>query len=158
MIELLNYKKVFKQKKGKEIVIDYSHKAKTCGHVDGWNFLDKKKKVFGVIEKTENGKHLTKYQFGNNLELFNLHPKGEITLVEAEGGTFLGHIKDFKILDPEGQILVEYLKESKQIHRFWKKITGRLAYIDVIQLKGDIAEFNEIILFGIATFYYEIFM
>lgn len=154
MIELTYYKKVVKKKKGEKIIKDYSHQAKICGYVDGWRFLSKKKKLYGVIEKTEDEHYITKLERG--LDCLKLNQNKEIFSLDGEEN-FLGYFKNYKIHYPNGEVYVEYLEDKSEIQRFNKKIIGRLAYFDIIGLKGDLKDFNELIFFGIATFFLEIF-
>ena len=154
MIELISYSKVVKEKKGEKIIKDYSHKAKICGYVDGWRFLTRKKELLGVIEKTDDENYITKYEWG--LSCLKLNQKKEIFSLDEEEN-FLGYFKNYIIHYPNGEVYVEYLEDKSEIQRFRKKIRGRLASFDIIELKGDLKDFNEIIFFGIATFFLEIF-
>lgn len=154
MIELISYSKVVKEKKGEKIIKDYSHKATICGYVDGWRFLTKKKKLLGVIEKTDDENYITKLERG--LNCLKLNQKKEIFYLDEEE-SFLGYFKNCKIHYPNGEVYVEYLEDKSVIQRFRKKTRGRLASFDIIELKGDLKDFNEIIFFGIATFFLEIF-
>ena len=152
MIELTSYMKVVKEKNGEKIIKDYSHKKKICGYVDGWRFLTRKKKLLGVIEKTDDENYITKYEWG--LTCLKLNQKKEI-LDEEEN--FLGYFKNYKIHYPNGEVYVEYLEDKNEIQRFRKKTIRRLATYVIIELKGDLTDFNEIIFFGIANFFLEIF-
>ncbi len=51
---------------------------------------------------------------------------------------------------------MEYLKDKREIHRFRKKTPRRLAIIVILELKGDLEDFDEIIFFGIAILFLEI--
>ena len=53
---------------------------------------------------------------------------------------------------------MEYLEDKNEIQRFRKKTIRRLATYVIIELKGDLTDFNEIIFFGIAIFFLEIFV
>ena len=154
MIELLCYSKIIKEKKGEKIIKDYSDKAKICGYVEGWNFLNRKKKPYGVIEKMEDDQIITKYEWG--LTCLKLNHNGEIFSTD-EHTENLGYLKDYRIHYPNGEVYVEYLQDKMEIQRFNKKTRSRLANYDIIKIQGDVDELNETIFFGIASFYLEIF-
>lgn len=48
---------------------------------------------------------------------------------------------------------MEYIEDKNEIQRFNKKIFGRLASFDIIELKGDLKDFNEIIFLGSQHFF-----
>ncbi len=153
MIELLCYSKILKEKKGEKIVKDYSDKAKICGYVDGSNYMNKKKELFGIIE-TKDDQFITKYEWG--LNALRLNQNREIFLCDEEDES-LGYLKDYKIHHKNEEVYVEYLQDKREIQRFNKKTPRKLANYDLIKINGDLAEFNEIVFFGIATFFLEIF-
>ena len=95
MIELRAYHNVIKEKNGEKIIKDYSHKAKISGCVDGWRFLTRKKKLLGVIEKTNDEDYITKYEWG--LNCLKLNQKKEIFSLD-EDENFLGYLKNYKFL------------------------------------------------------------
>ncbi|MCP4760916.1 MAG: hypothetical protein GY870_03980 [archaeon] len=154
IIELQYYSKVIKEKKGVEIIKDYSHKAKIWGYVDGMRFFTDKKKLLGLIQKNDNENHIAKYEGG--LDYLKLNQKGEIFSLDGKE-ELLGYIKDNKIYYPDGQIYIEYFNEKGEIQRLKRKTRGKLARFDIIRLKKKPSNLNMITFFGIASFYLEIF-
>ncbi|MHA1271763.1 MAG: hypothetical protein ACTSPY_18395 [Candidatus Helarchaeota archaeon] len=117
-------------------------KGKIIGYVEGTQYLDKKKKLWGYLDD-----NIAKAKDG--FPLLILKDNGNIAL---DDGEVLGYLKDNKIYNINDALIYQFIKDEQQI----QNNTGQL----VLHLEGSTEEIEKLTnldYFGITAIILELF-